>query len=129
MQKGTEDTSIDIITIIPKNQFKFKYIINDGSVHSIRKEKLFDFLKDFILQKDFFKVIDFIQRFRAFVILVEEKQVIELKKEDDSEYYKEDLKNEIFSAIKTRIIVEKEELIPNNVLWYEIEKKLARKKV
>lgn len=116
-----EDISIEYILVIPHNQFRFRYIINDGKIHSIRKEKLLKFLEPY-LGEHVRKSIDFIQRFRPFIIDVKEKEVFELKKEDSNLTNEKIINFE--KIIKTFKQEEKEEHIANDNLLEKTTKRV-----
>ncbi len=119
------DISIDIITVIPKNQFNYSYSINGGSKHSIKKYDIFTYLKQFINKNQFRYLLDLISRFRAFIIVTKEKRIIELtKNSDDFDYYSNRIKKNINENIESKIKSKnQEESVPNdNLLEKNIEK-------
>ena len=92
-----EDTAaIESVLVIPRNQFYWTYRVNEGSEHTIKKEKIFDFLKGHVTEKNYIKLSDLISRFLPFILLVKEDSIIELKKQKiDSFFYRQKIEKEI----------------------------------
>jgi uncharacterized protein YPO0396 len=121
-----QETSIAVETVfvLPRNQFYWSYRINEGATHTIKKEEIFDYLKEYVTQKNYAKLADFLSRFRSFLILIKEDRVVELtKKLHDEEYYRKTIEDEIFSIASSsgRINFEKGDSLLKKV--EEIQKK------
>ena len=96
-----EDTAaIESILVIPRNQFYWTYRVNEGSEHTIKKEKIFNFLKEHVTEKNYIKLSDFISRSLPFILLVKEDSIVELKKQKiDSLFYRQKIEKEITDVI------------------------------
>jgi predicted house-cleaning noncanonical NTP pyrophosphatase (MazG superfamily) len=121
-----QETSIAVETVfvLPRNQFYWSYRINEGATHTIKKEEIFDYLKEYVTQKNYAKLADLLARFRSFLILIKEDRVVELtKKLHDEEYYRKTIEDEIFSIASSsgRISLEKGDSLLKKV--EEIQKK------
>lgn len=92
--------AIESILVIPRNQFYWTYRVNEGSEHTIKKEKIFNFLKEHVTEKNYIKLSDLLSRFLPFIILVKENSIVELKKQKiDSYFYKQKIEKEISDVI------------------------------
>jgi hypothetical protein len=121
-------TSIEILTIIPRNQFVFKYSFNHGLLHTIKKWDAFSYFKTFVEPNNYGLLLDLLTRFRPMLIIPKENQIIELTKNlNGTEYYKKTLKNEIKSVAKNGAIEQKKEPIPNDKEVAKNEKKFFKK--
>ena len=96
-----EDTAaIESILVIPRNQFYWTYRVNEGSEHTIKKEKIFNFLKEYVTEKNYIKLSDLISRSLPFILLVKEDSIVELKKQKiDSLFYRQKIEKEITDVI------------------------------
>jgi hypothetical protein len=72
------DSSIEIITLIPHNQRVWKYSFNDGSPHSINKYDIFKFLLPYTPRHLRGHLHNLLIERRSFVISVPEQEIIEL---------------------------------------------------
>jgi hypothetical protein len=97
-----KEAAISTILIIPKNQFYFSYKINEGISHVIKKEKAFNYFKEFITLKNYSLLSDYLSRFLPMIIFVSEDKIIELKKEAsiNNNYHHHKLEKEIESITK-----------------------------
>ena len=92
--------AIESIFVIPRNQFYFSYRINEGVVHTIKKENAFRYLIQYVSKKNYVILADYLSRFLPFIILVKDDTVVELKKQDlDIAFYRQQIENEIFSVL------------------------------
>lgn len=92
--------AIESILVIPRNQFYWTYRVNEGSKHTIKKEKIFNFLKEHVTEKNYIKLSDLLSRFLPFIILVKENSIVELKKQKiDSYFYRQKIEKEISDVI------------------------------
>jgi len=92
--------AIESILVIPRNQFYWTYRVNEGSEHTIKKEKIFNFLKEHVTEKNYIKLSDLLFRFLPFIILVKENSIVELKKQKiDSYFYRQKIEKEISDVI------------------------------
>ena len=92
--------AIESILVIPRNQFYWTYRVNEGSEHTIKKEKIFNFLKEHVTEKNYIKLSDLLSRFLPFIILVKENSIVELKKQKiDSYFYRQKIEKEISDVI------------------------------
>ncbi len=106
MNEQETSIAVETIFVLPRNQFHWSYRINEGAIHTIKKEEIFDFLKEYTSQVNYAKLLDFLSRFRSFLIFVKEDKIIELtKKLQDTEYYRQVLENEIFSILSSDLRV------------------------
>ena len=88
--------AIESILVIPRNQFYWTYRVNEGSEHTIKKEKIFNFLKEHVTEKNYIKLSSLLSRFLPFIILVKENSIVELKKQTiDSYFYRQKIEKEI----------------------------------
>lgn len=88
--------AIESILAIPRNQFYWTYRINEGSEHVVKKDKIFNFLKEYVTEKNYLKLSDLISRFLPFILLVKEDSIVELKKQKiDSNFYRQTVEKEI----------------------------------
>lgn len=130
-----EEVVIEIITVLPKNQFTFIYMLNEGHKHSIKKENLFKFLKTFLDNKDFHQLRDFISRFRPFIIFTKNRTIMELSK---IELIKENLQDYIHSLFLNFTpkqiedlsisLIENKEKIPNDNIYEKMMNKTLQSK-
>lgn len=96
------EIAVETIFVFPRNQFYWAYQINEGATHTESKEEIFKFLKDFTPNEKYYKIVDLLSRFQPFLILVREKEVIELsKKETDYEFLKDVINSEISNTLST----------------------------
>lgn len=118
------ETSIEIITVFPHNQLRFKYRLNDGSFHTIKKEDIFPFLKSYVSPTQHRQVLDLLSRFRYFMILVPESRIFELFKSPDTATHSslEDLtEKEIEKIYNSLERGSKNQQIPNDSLVNAIQ--------
>lgn len=88
--------AIESILVIPRNQFYWTYRVNEGSEHTIKKEKIFNFLKEHVTEKNYIKLSSLLSRFLPFIILIKENSIVELKKQKiDSYFYRQKIEKEI----------------------------------
>jgi hypothetical protein len=120
-----QELSVEYITVIPHNQYTFKYIINEGNMHTIRKENIFNFLVKYTPKTCIVELKHLLDTFQPFIIEVN-TQIVTLKKEDDFEYYKDKIKNEMFSAIKFVNVEKTEDRISNDYAVDGLVKKIKR---
>jgi uncharacterized membrane-anchored protein YitT (DUF2179 family) len=92
--------AIESILVIPRNQFYWTYRVNEGSEHTIKKEKIFNFLKEHVTEKNYIKLSNLLSKFLPFIILVKENSIVELKKQKiDSYFYRQKIEKEISDVI------------------------------
>lgn len=92
--------AIESILVIPRNQFYWTYRVNEGSEHTIKKERIFNFLKEYVTEKNYIKLSDLISRSLPFILLVKEDSIVELKKQKiDSLFYRQKIEKEITDVI------------------------------
>lgn len=118
--------AIESILVIPRNQFYWTYRVNEGSEHTIKKEKIFNFLKEHVTEKNYIKLSDLLSRFLPFIILVKENSIVELKKQKiDSYFYRQKIEKEI-SDVMTRFSVRNthEDSLENKLT--DIQKKILK---
>jgi len=112
-----KEAAIETIFVIPKNQFYIGYRLNEGIMHTIKKDRAFKYFKDFISQKNYIQLADLLSRFLPLLIMVKEDKIIELKKDDDTSnlHHHEKLEKEIKSATSTGLKIDrKKEYISND---------------
>lgn len=124
-----ESIAIETILVLPRNQFYFKYQINNGVYHTIKKEKAFNYFSQFISVGNFMTLQDYLQRFLPFVIIVAQDQIIELKKKiSDNEYFQDQIKKDLQGQMKNPVMKsnKKQESIPNDNLLKDIFEKILK---
>ena len=100
MQESFENPS-EIIFFMPKSQFRWIYKIDNGRQHIIHQDDLINFIRKYIDKKYISDVRDIMLRHQPFIVLIEDKKVVELHKEDDTiiEYHNR-LSTEIDNVLK-----------------------------
>lgn len=123
-----ENLAIETVTVLPHNQFYFKYQLNEGIYHTIKKEQAFKYFSQFAQQRNFLKLQGLLSRFLPFIIIVAEDRIIELKKkEEDHEYYQKQIKKDIHAQMKKPSYTRKKpESIANDNLLKDFYKKLTK---
>lgn len=100
MEEQFENAS-EIIFFAPKSQYRWMYEIDGGKKHIIHQDDMLRFIKRYIDKKDIETVSDIMMRHQPFIVTVEDHQVTELHKEEDTlEDQRHKLKDEIDNAIK-----------------------------
>ncbi len=126
----SNNPAIVSIVAIPRNQFRWRYILNEGKDHVIRKEDAFEYFKQFISTKNYIKLNNLLSSFLPFIILVEEDIVIQLKKEEtDNEYYRKAIETEINSVLdkpKENLLGSEEHIKNDDIISRVTEKYLNR---
>lgn len=77
---NNENFSNHIITVFPHNKNSFKYKINDGSFHILRKDKVFPFVKDLCKDSQIREIKRLLHWIRPFIII--EGEAFELSMEE-----------------------------------------------
>ncbi len=125
MKNNEKDTAIDIVTVFPRNQFYYKYQLNEGVFHTIKKENALEYFSQFISRKNYSILEDLLVRFLPFTIIVENDKIIELKKKvSDNSYFSKKIKNDVKKQMKVKIDRSPKERIPNDKLLKKINKKM-----
>lgn len=121
--------SVEYIVVLPHNQFRFKYRMNDGSYHFISKNDITNFFSRYIDLKDKRTLIDYVSRFRPFLIIPEDRTIFELSKTDSHEVRGSlmNLSEKEIMKIKTAMEEEKQDMIHNDTLLSRIHDKLLKK--
>ena len=125
-----ENVAIETVTVFPHTQFYFKYQLNEGVYHTIKKEQAFKYLSQFVELRNFLLLQDLLQRFLPFTIIVAQDTIIELKKKiSDSKYYEKEIKKDIINQMKKPIQIDrrKPEHMPNDRILNDLYKKLQNK--
>lgn len=117
--------AIESFFVIPRNQFYWSYKINEGVLHTIHQDRLFNFLKGHVSQKNYLVLTNLISKFKPFIILVKEDKIIELtKKEVDSRHYRKNITAELDTVIKSKQYKQQQskekEKILNNI-WKKLK--------
>ena len=124
-------TSVEFIIVMPHNQYRFKYRINDGSYHFISKYDAPNFFSKYIEIKDKRLLVDFVSRFRPFVILPEEKEIFELSKiEEVLRPHGTLIDMSEKEILKVKVALEEEEeknMYHNDTLLSVIQRKVLKK--
>jgi len=101
-KNNQEKTAVEIIIVVPRNQFNLMYKINDGAEHIIRRDDAFDFFKQYIEHTKYATLKLNLDKFLPFVILPQTGSIQVLKKKkNDFEYHRNKLYNEIESVAKS----------------------------
>jgi len=74
----------DLIFFIPKSQYRWGYKIDNGKQHIILQDDIIKFVKKYIDKKYINTLKDILMRHQPFIILIEQKEVVELHKDDDT---------------------------------------------
>ena len=103
MTKNNEEkTAVEIIFVIPRNQYNLMYKMNDGAEHIIRRNDAFDFFKQYLQRRNFSTLKLYLDKFLPFIILPKEDTIKTLKKKNtDYEYQRNKLYIEIENVAKT----------------------------
>lgn len=117
--------AIESFFVIPRNQFYWSYKINEGVLHTIHQDRLFNFLKGHVSQKNYLVLTNLISKFKPFIILVKEDKIIELtKKEVDSRHYRKNITAELDTVLKSKQYKQQQskekEKILNNI-WKKLK--------
>lgn len=117
--------AIESFFVIPRNQFYWSYKINEGVLHTIHQDRLFNFLKGHVSQKNYLVLTNLISKFKPFIILVKEDKIIELtKKEVDSKHYRKNITAELDTVLKSKQYKQQQskekEKILNNI-WKKLK--------
>ena len=100
MEEIKNEIAVETVFVIPHNQYYIGYKINEGVFHTIKKEEAPEYFCSFVSSMNYGRINFLLQRFLPFIIMVQDDRVIELKKKrSDTEYYSEQIKNEIFSKV------------------------------
>lgn len=124
-----ENIAIETVIVLPRNQFYFRYQINNGVHHTIKKEDAFKYFSQFISRAHYMVLQDYLQRFLPFIIIVAQDKIIELKKKiSDNEFFQKQLKEDLQSKLKVSVLKEnkKQESIPNDNLLNDIFEKVLK---
>jgi len=122
--KDKDTVAIESFFVLPRNQFYWSYKINEGVLHTIKKDDIFEFLKRQVSLKNYVNLTDLLSRFRPFIILVKEDKIIELSKQEvEASYYRENIVSELRSVLdKKKFKHEKESLDKKlNKVWKKIK--------
>ena len=95
MEDSNSPSSVETILFLPRNSEFFKYRVNDGQEHTIRKTKIVDFLNQFINQKKVLQAQKLVSKTRPFLVLVSEEIVHELSYAEDSSTFR----NQVLSSM------------------------------
>lgn len=107
--------AIETITAIPRNQFYWKYQINEGIFHTIRKEQAFKYFSSFLQRRNFLILRDYLDHFLPFLIIVNQDEIIELKKiQTDIDYFRTRIKDDLHNQMRNPQMPREEEKIPND---------------
>lgn len=87
-----ETSGINSIIVIPRNERRARYIINNGAVHSASYTNIKDLIQELVSKSTFSKVIDFIRRYRTFFVSVDDDFAEEL--DFDFEEERKSIKNQ-----------------------------------
>lgn len=127
MSEESSDVAIETIFILPRNQFYTGYKINEGILHTIKRDKAFEYLKQFVSNKNYVKLSELLNRFLPILILVKEDRIVELKKSrNDEEYYHKQLESEIYGSLTKGSFEIKEEKVSNDALLDKVLKKVLK---
>jgi hypothetical protein len=103
MENNKENSAIETILAIPRNRNLYSYRINNGTTHILKKEEMVPYLKQFIKKEDIKVILDYLDRFRPFLIIVKKQKIVELVKSlDTNDYYSDQIKQEIFNLNLTK---------------------------
>jgi len=101
-KNNQEKTAVEIIIVIPRNQFNLMYKMNDGAEHIIRRDDAFDFFKQYLQRRNFSTLKLYLDKFLPFIILPKVDTIKTLKKKNtDYEYQRNKLYIEIENVAKT----------------------------
>lgn len=109
MLETFENTS-EIIFFIPKTQYRWSYKIDDGKQYGIYQDDILSFVKKYISKSEYRKIPDIILRHQPFLIMIQDKMVIEVHKQEDTiEDQREKLNIEIKNVTKYNQKIKNEE--------------------
>lgn len=74
----------ELIFFVPKSQIRWGYKIDNGKQHIILQDNILNFVKKYIDKKYILELKDILMRHQPFIILIDDKKVVELHKEDDT---------------------------------------------
>lgn len=119
-----QKTAIISVVVLPRNQFHFQYRLNEGKMHTIKKEDALGYLSQFVSSSHYLKLTNLLSKFLPFIILVPENEIVELKKEDsDPEHYRKGIEDELQTIGKYYRNNFDQEKFPNDKKIKEISKK------
>lgn len=78
------DNSSEIIFFLPKSQYRWSYRIDDGKQYIIKQEDIIPYCKKYISIIELKKINDILMRHVPFIVLIEDKKVVEITKEEDT---------------------------------------------
>lgn len=112
------ENASEMILFIPKSQYRWMYTIDEGKQHIIHQDNIKKFINKYIDKKELKKLEDIILKHQPFIVLIENKAIEELYKEENTlDYYKQKLKNEIYSVDK-KITQNKVDLNKSSDNWF-----------
>lgn len=112
--------AIESVLVIPRNQFYWSYRLNEGAEHTIKKENVYEFLREYTSEKNRVLLADLISRFLPMMILVKEDKIIELKKQKQNiEFYRQRIEKEITDTLTNFDFNKKDNSIESKLDLYQ----------
>lgn len=107
-EQKIEGESIETVTIIPKNRYHCRFIINDGNVHVQRYDDLTKFLIQLCPALSF-KIAEQMIKFRSFILFTKQNRIhpLEFDVDTEKELLKEKLKHSPSSIMTIEEYAEK----------------------
>lgn len=119
--------AIETVTVLPRTQFYYKYQLNNGVFHTIKKDQAFPYLSQFVEKNNLLRLQDLLQRFLPFTIIVSKNKIIELKKKmEDREYYQQTLRRDLQKRLHNPLSKQTKEYMPNDKKVKEMTKKFLK---
>ena len=103
----SDGIAIATVIVIPRNKNYGRYIINEGSVHTMKYEALEKFLIGLLPEKST-QILRYLRTFRHFMIVVPEREIYEFT--FDFESARKEKEREMKQKLKTRPPVREKDL-------------------
>jgi len=118
-----ENASVETIVLLPHNGTHWKYIINDGSVRTIRKYKLVDFLSEYVKdrQKRSF-LVERVTQLTPFIVFVKDEIIEDLNVTGEKLSVSIPVSERVLNRIKSEEFVVKEKRPNDDLLESKIDK-------
>lgn len=127
---SNNETTIESIFIMYRNQYYVNYQINNGVRHTIKREKAFKYFKGFVSQKNYILLLDLLSRYIPILIIIKEDKVIELEKDEyDFRGYRDLINDEFKNMSKNDLSnndLSNNEIISNDNKLENIFKKVLK---
>jgi len=76
--EGSKNTSIKIVFVKPKDSSRWKYIVNNGRVHSMESDDLKRYLIE-LAPKLSRKILELMESFQMFLLDVDNQEILKIK--------------------------------------------------